>query len=186
MTLDKFGCAVAWTVGQSIKAGLGPFRQLPDPIGSLTRAVTTLPWMKHHPVILHNDGTTMSPAFMLGTGGAKAPTFVLDFVQGSPSKHTQYISHPWHQNTRIVVALQLSVSEGDPLGDSDRLACAARRSSVWVWYQAPFGANSYQTKAIVSREPLSTPDGHIHLWLSDLVHEPARLPPELIRPNDGG
>jgi len=122
----------------------------------------------------------MSPAFGVGTAGNNFLTFILDFVDRSPSKHTWYVTAPAH-GARAVVSPQLGLSTGVWLGDDAKMARLADKSFVWVWTTV-----RGQVKAVVQREPLSTPNGHIRLWLSDLIEKREDLPDEFVRPIDGG
>ena len=174
-------------IEQQIEAGLEPFRHLAAPVGPLASAVQA--W--HADPIVDYFGKSgnqpsvptlevdMTPGFGggFGTAGMDLPTFALSFTNSldmagtGASRHTQYITKPG-STVNAVASMQLGLPINHWLGNSGQMARAADNSFVWVWSRDPQPGH---VKAVVHRQPLSTPDGQINLWLSDLVQNPKLL-----------
>lgn len=181
MVLDPHHVAVVWAIRDAVEAGLARYCRYPAPVGPPVRAVKTFPLFPR-PLALDGKGTVMSPALMVVGASNQFPTCIFDFADhqgGGPSKHAQYITTP-ARGAHAVVSLQLSLSAGDWLGDDKKMARLANNSYVWVWTNDQGKANP-----VVKREPLSTPNGEIRLWLSDLIEKTEDLPDDFRRPIDG-
>lgn len=84
------------------------------------------------------------------------------------------------RGAKIIVCLQLAWTDKHWLGDPKDMGHVADKSSSSVWT-----GRAKQPRAIVQREPLSTPGGQISLWYSDFVEDESVLPKEFIRPRIG-
>ena len=199
LTVEVMSCyhlRIERLIEQQIEAGLEPFKRLDGPVGLLVSAVQA--W--HADPIVDKEGNrkTSAPECEVditagfgggfGTAGMDLPTFAvvfcsdLDAAGTGASRHAQYIAKPGSPVT-TVVSMRLALPLNHWLGDPDKMARAAYNSFVWVWTR---DQQSGRVKAVVQHQPLSTPDGQINLWLSDLVQNPELLQDDkFIRPADG-
>ncbi|KAH6848210.1 hypothetical protein B0I37DRAFT_159097 [Chaetomium sp. MPI-CAGE-AT-0009] len=176
------GVAMALAIETGIS--LRSFYSYPGSVGALARRVQL---QSGYPLVRatgHDQdgkptGNAGPPALAFTSPLSKHPTLVLDFAgheNNAPSKHAQYITM---HGARTVVSLQLSFNTMTPLGDKAKYKRMADNTAVWVWTTV-----NGEVKAVVQREPLSTPGGQIKLWLSDFspMGEDKDLPSEFVRP----
>jgi hypothetical protein len=155
-----------------VASGIESARRLSEPVGPLARKVV----LAHDENCLHGFFTAFNSCNIADA------TSILVFATAGNHKGTgtyarYFNKYPETMRTIVVVNLGLP----DDL-DSDR---AVRRLAEFSFVSV-FAVVDGKVKAVVQREPLSTPGGEINLWVSDFVKgdDVLELPGEFIRPLD--
>lgn len=175
MVKDSYHLRLERMIERKIETGIELLKTLPVPAGKLASGVEV--WPIHLRLSSDSGKIIKHQDLMFGNISAAHPTLVFQFAEfGNASKHAQVISLTKGM-VKTVVSLQLSWPIKTWLGDPKKMAHFAANSFVWVWKADEHGS----AHDIVRREPLSTPDGQIGLWLSDFVSDKP-LAKELSRP----